>query len=168
MHTYISTYILKYRNVDIYISTYILKYRKIERRFVYSINNTLCSTYFLLIDCKTVLKLALPISAGYVSNFLEVDEKLLFFFSMSWGVNKEVVSSRVMFGFLMCSILETWLCVCWKSSDPFVCSGANCIKCTAVFSTKQTFILLQLGHRNPGENSAARGMLFHQRYRTKF
>lgn len=47
-----------------------------------------------------------------------------------------------MFGFLMCNILQARLCVCWKSSDPFVCLGADCNKCTAVFSTRQIFYLV--------------------------
>jgi len=53
-----------------------------------------------------------------------------------------VVSGKVMFGFLMCNILRAWLCVYWKSSDPFVCLGADCNKCAAVSSTRQKFFLV--------------------------
>lgn len=34
------------------------------RGFVYSVNKIFYSTHLLLIECKTVLKLALPVSAG--------------------------------------------------------------------------------------------------------
>lgn len=60
---------------------------------------------------------------------------------MTQRKKKDVVSrTTVMFGFLICNILQAQLSVCWKSSDPFVCLGADCIKSsTAVFKTGQTF-----------------------------
>lgn len=66
--------------MQIYISMYLHVYKYIKLRyFVYSINNTLYSTYFLLINCEKVLKLALMVSAGYVFNFLEAHVKFLVF-----------------------------------------------------------------------------------------
>lgn len=73
---------------------------------------------------------------------------------MSWGEKKEVVSSKVMFGFLMCNIVQARLCVYWKSSDPFVCLGADCNNCTAVFSTRQTLYLVAAWTQAPRSKSA--------------
>lgn len=48
-----------------------------------------------------------------------------------------------MFGFLIRNKLQPQLPVCWKSSDPLVCLGADCIKSsTAAFRTRQTFYLV--------------------------
>lgn len=100
------------------------------------------STYFLLINCEKILKFALTVSAGYVCNFLEAHVKFLVFW-MTQRRKKEVVSSTVMFDFSICNILQAQLSVCRKSSDPFVCFGADCIKSsTAVFRTKETFYLV--------------------------
>lgn len=66
--------------MQIYVSMYLHIYKYIKLRyFVYSINNTLYSTYFLLINWEKVLKFTLTVSAGYVFNFLEAHVKFLFF-----------------------------------------------------------------------------------------
>lgn len=67
-------------HVCVYIYAQMHRYIYIKiRGFLYSVNKILYSTHLLLIECKTVLKLALSVSAGQVFNFLGVDEKLLLF-----------------------------------------------------------------------------------------